>query len=110
MKSPKIINFKKFTKTSGKLLPITFNNKFPINVKRIFVIYGKKKYKKKSNFRKPGNLMIKKLCKNWLIDLKQSFMIGDNQVDKLCAKKSNLYFEYSKTNFYNQVYKIINKI
>jgi len=68
------------------------------------------KYKKKSNFRKPGNLMIKKLCKNWLIDLKQSFMIGDNQVDKLCAKKSNLYFEYSKTNFYNQVYKIINKI
>ena len=46
MKSPKIINFKKFTKTSGKLLPITFNNKFPINVKRIFIIYGKKKYKR----------------------------------------------------------------
>ena len=46
MKSPKIINFKKFTKASGKLLPITFNNKFPINVKRIFVIYGKKKYKR----------------------------------------------------------------
>ena len=46
MKSPKIINFKKFTKTSGKLLPITFNNKFPINIKRIFVIYGKKKYKR----------------------------------------------------------------
>ena len=46
MKSPKIINFKKFTKKSGKLLPITFNNKFPINVKRIFVIYGKKKYKR----------------------------------------------------------------
>ena len=46
MKSPKIFNFKKFTKTSGKLLPITFNNKFPINVKRIFVIYGKKKYKR----------------------------------------------------------------
>ena len=44
MKSPKIINFKKFIKTSGKLLPITFNNKFPINVKRIFVIYGKKKH------------------------------------------------------------------
>ena len=46
MKLPKIINFKKFTKTSGKLLPITFNNKFPINVKRIFIIYGKKKYKR----------------------------------------------------------------
>jgi dTDP-4-dehydrorhamnose 3,5-epimerase-like enzyme len=44
MKSPKVINFKKFTKQSGKLLPITFNNKFPIKVKRIFVIYGKKNY------------------------------------------------------------------
>ena len=44
MKLPKIINFKKFTKASGKLLPITFNNKFPIKVKRIFIIYGKKKY------------------------------------------------------------------
>ena len=44
MKLPKVFNFKKFTKTSGKLLPITFNNKFPIKVKRIFIIYGKKNY------------------------------------------------------------------
>ena len=44
MKLPKIFNLKKFTKRSGKLLPITFNNKFPIKVKRIFVIYGKKNY------------------------------------------------------------------
>ena len=46
MKLPKIFNLKKFTKKSGKLLPITFNNKFPIKVKRIFFIYGKKKYKR----------------------------------------------------------------
>ena len=46
MKSPKIFNFKKFTKKTGKLLPITFNNKFPIKVKRMFFIYGKKKYKR----------------------------------------------------------------
>ena len=46
MKLPKVFNFEKFTKTSGKLLPITFNNKFPIKVKRIFIIYGKKKYKR----------------------------------------------------------------
>ena len=44
MKLPKIFNLRKFTKKSGKLLPITFNNKFPIKVKRIFVIYGKKNY------------------------------------------------------------------
>ena len=46
MKLPKIFNFKKFTKPSGKLLPITFGNKFPIKVKRIFFIYGKKKHKR----------------------------------------------------------------
>ncbi len=46
MKLPKIYNLKKFTKRSGKLLPITFNNKFPIKVKRMFFIYGKKKYKR----------------------------------------------------------------
>ena len=44
MISAKIIKIKKFIKRSGKLLPITFNNKFPIKVKRIFIIYGKKKY------------------------------------------------------------------
>ena len=46
MKLPKIFNLKKFTKRSGKLLPITFNNKFPIKVKRMFFIYGRKKYKR----------------------------------------------------------------
>ena len=44
MKLPKIFNLKKFTKKSGKLLPITFNKKFPIKVKRIFIIHGKKNY------------------------------------------------------------------
>ena len=44
MRLPKIFNLKKLTKRSGKLLPITFNNKFPIKVKRIFIIYGKKKH------------------------------------------------------------------
>jgi dTDP-4-dehydrorhamnose 3,5-epimerase-like enzyme len=44
MKLPKIFKLKKFTKRSGKLLPITFNNKFPIKVKRIFIIYGKKNH------------------------------------------------------------------
>ena len=29
----------------------------------------------------------KKLYKNWLIYLKQSFMIGESHVDKFCAKK-----------------------
>ena len=44
--SYKIFNFKKFKNISGELLPITFDESFPIKVKRIFFIYGKKKYKR----------------------------------------------------------------
>ena len=46
MKPYKIFTLKKFTSMSGELLPITFDKKFPIKVKRIFFIYGKKKYKR----------------------------------------------------------------
>ena len=46
MKSYKIFNFEKFKNISGELLPITFDKHFPIIVKRIFFIYGKKKYKR----------------------------------------------------------------
>ena len=42
MKPYKIFDFKKFKNISGELLPITFDKAFPIKVKRIFFIYGKK--------------------------------------------------------------------
>jgi UDP-2-acetamido-3-amino-2,3-dideoxy-glucuronate N-acetyltransferase len=42
MNEVKIIKLKSFTKKSGTLVPINFNNKFPIKVKRIFYIFGKK--------------------------------------------------------------------
>lgn len=48
-----------------------------------------KKYKKNSGYRKPNNLMIIKLLKNWNINLKKSLMIGDQQTDEECAKKVN---------------------
>ena len=69
-----------------------------------------KKYRKKTNLRKPGNLMIKKIFKKWKIDKKRSFMIGDKITDKKAAIKSNLYFEYAKNNFYKQIIKLEKKI
>ena len=68
-----------------------------------------KSYKKKSGYRKPGNLMIKKILKKWNVDLKKSFMIGDRKSDELASKKSNIYYEYVKNNFYKQVQKIVEK-
>ena len=67
------------------------------------------KYKKNSKFRKPGNLMIEDLKKNWDIDLSKSFMIGDKLSDKMAAEKSNLYFEYDQNNLLKQVTKIYKK-
>jgi D,D-heptose 1,7-bisphosphate phosphatase len=68
-----------------------------------------KKYKKKSNFRKPGNLMIEELFSKWYIIRNRSFMIGDSISDKIAAKKSKLYFEFPQRNIYNQVKNICKK-
>ena len=68
-----------------------------------------KKYRKKSPLRKPGNQMIKNINKNWLINKRKSFMIGDKLSDKLCAKKSKIFFSYAKKDFYNQVKEIVRK-
>ena len=85
MKSYKIFNFKKFKNISGELLPITFDKKFPIKVKRIFFIYGKKKYKRGDHAHKKcsqvfyplfGKIQIviksKKIKKNITLDYKRN--------------------------------------
>ena len=65
-----------------------------------------KKYRKKSKYRKPGNLMIKNLFNKWPIIKKKSFMIGNTKSDEIAALKSNIKFEYVKRNIYLQVKKI----
>ena len=42
MSKIKIIKLRSYKKKRGKLIPISFDKKFPINVKRIFYIFGKK--------------------------------------------------------------------
>ena len=68
------------------------------------------KFKKKSELRKPGNMMIKNIEKKWLIMKKKSFMIGDQVSDKETAKKSKIYFEYAKNNLLIQVKSIFKKL
>ena len=58
--------------------------------------FGRGKYKKKSNDRKPGDGMIKKAIKKWKINTKTSFMIGDKISDKQAAKKAKIKFFYKK--------------
>lgn len=68
------------------------------------------KYKKDFKFRKPGNLMIEDLKKNWVVNLSKSFMIGDKLSDEIAALKSNLYFEYDQNNLLRQVTRIYKKL
>ncbi len=49
-----------------------------------------KKYTKKSNLRKPNIGMFKKAKNNFNIDLKNSFMIGDQATDMEFAKKAGI--------------------
>ena len=59
MNEVEIIKLKSFTKKSGTLVPINFNNKFPIKVKRIFYIFGKKnKYRGNHAHKKCKQLFI----------------------------------------------------
>ena len=51
--------------------------------------------------------MIKSILREWDIDIKKSIMIGDKDSDKRAAKKSNLFFEFAKEDFYQQVKKFI---
>jgi len=67
-----------------------------------------KKYKKKSIFRKPETGMLNLAFKNFSINRKKSFFIGDRVTDKICAKKMKLKFYFPKKNLYNQVKNIIN--
>ena len=42
MKKIRKFRIKSFSKSTGKLIPISFDKQFPIKVKRIFFLYGRK--------------------------------------------------------------------
>ena len=42
MKKIRKFKIKSFSKSTGKLIPISFNKQFPLKVRRIFFLYGKK--------------------------------------------------------------------
>ena len=65
-----------------------------------------KKFRKKTNLRKPGNGMIISACKDWEIDKKKSFLIGDRDTDVLAGKKSSLKSFLVEENIYAQIKKL----
>ena len=68
-----------------------------------------KKFIKKSNLRKPGNGMIIRAFKDWEIDKKKSFLIGDRDSDILAGKKSSIKSFLVEENIYTQIKNLHNK-
>ena len=67
---------------------------------------GKGKYKKNCLYRKPKNKMLTEFIKKNNIDLKKSFMIGDQKSDQLAALKTNLKFFYVESDLLWQIKRI----
>lgn len=84
MINPKLYNLKKFINRSGKLIPLTFNKNFPMKVKRIFFIYGKKGFSR-------GNHAHKK-CSQFLIPI-----YGTLKISLQYQGKKKKYFINHKT-------------
>jgi D,D-heptose 1,7-bisphosphate phosphatase len=102
-------SIKDFFKLQKKINVKLYNKNIYINDVKFSPFHPKAiilKYKKNSQFRKPGNLMIEELFSEWNIIRGKSFMIGDSVSDKEAALKSNLYFEFVKPNLLKQVRKI----
>ena len=89
--------------------------KFNANIDDIYFcpyheVFGKGRYKKKSEDRKPGSGMLKKAIKKWNINLSKSFMIGDKKSDKIAAENVNIKFFYKKEKNLNMQIRNIFKI
>jgi D-glycero-D-manno-heptose 1,7-bisphosphate phosphatase len=89
--------------------------KFNANIDDIYFcpyheVFGKGRYKKKSEDRKPGSGMLKKAIKKWNINLSKSFMIGDKKSDKKAAENVNIKFFYKKEKNLNMQIRNIFKI
>ena len=81
MKMIRKTKIKFYKNSTGKLIPFTFDNKFPIKAKRIFYIFGKKN--------KIRGEHAHKKCSQFLYPLLGNFEIG------ILTKKQNKKFKIS---------------
>ena len=70
MNKIKNIKIKSFSKSTGKLIPITFNKKFPIKVKRIFFLYGKKNKIRGQHAHKKCSQLFVPIFGKFILDIK----------------------------------------
>ena len=102
-------NIEDFYKLHDQIKEKFIRNKIYINDVKFSPFHPKgivKKFKKKSGYRKPGNLMIESLKKRWSIKQSKSYMVGDKTSDFKAATKSNIRFLYLNKNLFLTLKKI----
>ena len=70
MKKIRKLRLKSFLKSTGKLIPINFNKDFPIKVKRIFFLYGKKNKTRGDHAHKKCSQLFIPLYGKMILDIK----------------------------------------
>ena len=83
MEKIKKIKIKSFKSFSGKLIPITFNKKFPFAVKRIFFLYGIKNKIRGDHAHKKCSQLFMAVSGKMILNIKtpyskKKFLIGSN--------------------------------
>ena len=66
-----------------------------------------KKFRKKTNLRKPGNGMILKALREWKIIKSKSFLIGDSYTDLSAGKKTGIKSYFVKKDIFKQINELI---
>ena len=81
MKKIKKIKIKSFKSVSGKLIPVSFDKKFPFSIKRIFFLYGIKKKIRGDHAHKKCSQLFKPITGKMILKIKtpyseKRFIIG----------------------------------
>ena len=83
MKKIKNFKIKAYSSITGKLIPLVFNNKFPIKAKRIFFVYGKKNKIRGDHAHKKCSQLFLAVSGKMILNIKtpyskKKFLIGSN--------------------------------
>ena len=73
MKKIRKIKIKSFKSYSGKLIPITFNKKFPFKIKRIFFLYGLKSKTRGDHAHKKCSQLFMAISGKMILNIKTPF-------------------------------------
>ena len=97
MKKIRKIKIKSFKSTSGKLIPISFNKKFPFSIKRIFFLYGKEKKIRGDHAHKKCSQLFMAVSGKMILNIKSPYSKRTFSIGK--SSKYAIFFHFKTNNW-----------